>query len=112
MKDTIQILKDIWKDRLLLFSLSTKDFQRKYSGTFFGIFWAIAQPLLTIIVYWVAFQYGFKSPDVDAIPYAVWFICGIVPWLYVTESFSSASNCFIEYNYLIKKVKFNVVIIT
>ena len=61
MKDTIQILKDIWKDRLLLFSLSTKDFQRKYSGTFFGIFWAIAQPLLTIIVYWVAFQYGFKK---------------------------------------------------
>ena len=111
MKDTIQILKDIWKDRLLLFSLSTKDFQRKYSGTFFGIFWAIVQPLLTIIVYWVAFQYGFKSPDVDAIPYAVWFICGIVPWLYVTESFSSASNCFIEYNYLIKKVKFNVVIL-
>ena len=111
MKDTIQILKDIWKDRLLLFSLSTKDFQRKYSGTFFGIFWAIAQPLLTIIVYWVAFQYGFKSPDVDAIPYAVWFICGIVPWLYVTESFSSASNCFIEYNYLIKKEKFNVVIL-
>ena len=84
MKYTVQVLKDIWKDRFLLFSLSTKDFQRKYSGTFFGSFWAIVQPLLTIVVYWVAFQYGFKSPDVDGIPYVVWFICGIVPWLYVT----------------------------
>ena len=92
MKYSIQILKDIWKDRRLLLSLSTKDFHRKYSGTFFGIFWAVAQPLLTIVVYWVAFQYGFKSADVDGIPYAVWFICGIVPWLFVAESFSSASN--------------------
>lgn len=111
MKYTVHVLKDIWKDRLLLFSLSTKDFQRKYSGTFFGSFWAIVQPLLTIVVYWIAFQYGFKSPDVNGVPYVVWFICGIVPWLYVTESISTASNCFVEYNYLIKKVKFNVVIL-
>lgn len=102
---------NIWGDRGLLLSLSLQDFKRKYSGTFFGFFWAVAQPLLTIIVYWVAFQYGFKSSDVEGVPYAVWFISGIVPWLFVTEAFSSASNCFIEYNYLIKKVKFNVAIL-
>ena len=102
------IVSNIWKDKRLLFSLSIKDFQKKFSGTYFGVFWAIAQPLLTIIVYWVAFQYGFHSSDVDGVPYVVWFICGIVPWLFVTEAFSSASNSFIEYSYLIKKVKFNI----
>ena len=66
--------------------------------------WAIAQPLLTILVYWFAFQYGFHSSDVEGTPYVVWFMCGIVPWLFVTEAVSSASNSFIEYNYLIKKV--------
>lgn len=106
-----RIISDIWKDRNLLISLSGKDFQRKFSGTFFGAFWAIAQPLLTIIVYWVAFQYGFHSSDVDGMPYVVWFICGIVPWLFVTEAFSTASNSFIEYSYLIKKVKFNITIL-
>ncbi len=105
---TGRIIGDIFKDRRLLMSLSYKDFQRKFTGTYFGLFWAIAQPLLTIIVYWVAFQYGFRSGDVSGIPYVVWFICGIVPWLFVMEAFSSASNSFIEYNYLIKKVKFNV----
>ena len=102
------VIFDIWKDRRLLISLSIKDFQRKFSGTYFGIFWAVAQPMLTIIVYWVAFQYGFRSGDVDGIPYVVWFMCGIVPWLFVTEAFSSASNSFVEYSYLIKKVKFNI----
>lgn len=102
------VIKDIWKDKSLLIALSVKDFQRKFSGTYFGIFWAITQPLLTIIVYWIAFQYGFHSNDVNGIPYVVWFICGIVPWLFVTEAFSSASSSFIEYSYLIKKVKFNI----
>lgn len=103
----VKVIDDIWKDRQLLFSLSLKDFQRKFTGTYFGIFWAIAQPLLTIIVYWVAFEYGFKSGPIDGVPYVVWFMCGIVPWLFVMEAFSSASNSFIEYSYLIKKVKFN-----
>ena len=103
----VKVVDDIWKDRQLLVSLSLKDFQRKFSGTYFGIFWAIAQPLLTIIVYWVAFQYGFRSGPIDGVPYVVWFMCGIVPWLFVSEAFSSASNSFIEYSYLIKKVKFN-----
>lgn len=103
----IKVIDDIWKDKALLISLSLKDFQRKFSGTYFGIFWAIAQPLLTIIVYWVAFQYGFRSGPVQNIPYVVWFMCGMVPWLFVSEAFSTASNSFIEYSYLIKKVKFN-----
>lgn len=108
IQQTCKIVEDIWKDKRLLISLSTKDFQRKFSGTYFGIFWAIAQPFLTIVVYWVAFQYGFKSSDVNGVPYVIWFICGIVPWLFVSEAFSSASNSFIEYNYLIKKVRFNI----
>lgn len=101
------VIYDIWKDRQLLISLSLKDFQRKFSGTYFGIFWAMVQPLLTIIVYWAAFQYGFRSEPVNGVPYVIWFICGMVPWLFVSEAFSTASNSFIEYSYLIKKVKFN-----
>ena len=106
-----RLVSDIWNDRRLMGSLSVKDFQRKFSGTYFGMVWAIAQPLLTILVYWFAFQYGFHSSDVEGTPYVVWFMCGIVPWLFVTEAVSSASNSFIEYNYLIKKVKFNVSIL-
>lgn len=102
------LMNNIWTDRRLLYSLSKKDFERKFSGTYFGIVWAFVQPFLTIIVYWFVFQFGFRSGDVGNIPYILWFICGIVPWLYISESFSIASNSFIEYSYLIKKVKFNI----
>lgn len=103
----MNVVDGIWKDRQLLLELTYKDFQRKFSGTYLGIFWALAQPALTIVVYCIAFQYGFKSGPINGTPYVVWFVCGIVPWLFVTEAFSTASNCFVEYSYLIKKVKFN-----
>ena len=66
-----RLVSDIWNDRRLMGSLSVKDFQRKFSGTYFGMVWAIAQPLLTILVYWFAFQYRFHSSDVEGTPYVV-----------------------------------------
>ncbi|MBQ4122792.1 ABC transporter permease, partial [bacterium] len=102
------LLSDIWSDKRLLTQLAYKDFVRRFSGTYFGVLWSIIQPLLTIIVYYLVFQYGFRSGDVGEIPFIFWFICGIVPWLFISEAFSSASNSFLDYSYLIKKVKFNI----
>lgn len=103
-----QLITEIYADRRLLFDLSTKDMQRRFSGTYFGMVWGILQPLMTMIVYWAVFQFGFRSGDVGQIPYVLWFISGIVVWLYISEAFTYASNSFLEYSYLIQKVKFNV----
>ena len=70
--------------------------------------WGLLQPLMTIIVYWAVFQFGFRSGDVGETPFVLWFITGIICWLFISEAFSFASNSLLEYNYLIQKVKFNV----
>ena len=106
-RETAEVFRNIFQDRKLLLSLAGEDFRRKFSGTYFGAFWAVAQPVLTIVVYWIAFEYGFRSGTTSNVPFVVWFVCGIVPWLYIQEAFSMASNSFLEYSYLIKKVKFN-----
>lgn len=103
-----QLCREIFSDRRLLIDLSQKDVKRRFSGTYFGMIWGIVQPLLTIIVYWFVFQFGFRSGDVGEIPFVLWFICGIVIWLYIAEAFSCASYSFLEYSYLIQKVKFNI----
>lgn len=102
------LVKEIAGDRRLLFDLSLKDVQKRFSGTYFGIVWGILQPLLTIMIYWAVFQFGFRSGDVGEVPYVLWFIAGIVVWLFISEAFAYASNSFLEYNYLIQKVKFNI----
>lgn len=98
----------IYHDRRLLMNLSVQDFKRRFAGSYFGVLWGFVNPLLTMIVYWMVFQFGFRSGNADGFPYVLWFSCGISVWLFFSEAFSLASNSFLEYGYLVKKVVFNI----
>lgn len=45
----------------LIYNLAKNDFKKKFKGSYFGIFWAFANPLITILLYWFVFQIGFRS---------------------------------------------------
>lgn len=108
VKKIYGLVRDIYHDRRLLISLSWQDFKRRFAGSYFGTVWGFVNPFLTMIVYWVVFQFGFRSGDVGEIPFVLWFMCGIVAWLFFSEAFTAASNSFLEYSYLVKKVVFNI----
>lgn len=102
------ILNTIYKDRRLLWNLTLQDFKRRFAGSYLGMLWGFVNPLFTMVVYWIVFQYGFGSSPVNGHPFIVWFMCGMVPWLFFSEGFSTACNSFLEYSYLVKKVVFNI----
>lgn len=108
IKKIYSLVHDIWVDRRLLITLSWHDFKRRFAGSYFGMSWGFINPLLTITIYWIVFQFGFRSGDVGETPFLLWFMCGIVAWLFISEAFSLASNSFLEYSYLVKKVVFNI----
>lgn len=108
LKKLINLAQDIWHDRRLLKSLTIKDFLRRFAGSYFGIVWGFVTPLVTILIYWMVFQFGFRSGNVDDIPFVLWFICGMIVWLFYSEALSLSSNSFLEYSYLVKKVVFNI----
>ncbi|NOJ71313.1 ABC transporter permease [Paenibacillus alvei] len=109
MKSFVRFLIDTFKMRRLIFSMAKKDFTSKYVGSYFGLIWALVNPIITIAVYWFVFEKGLRatSPLEDA-PFIIWFIVGIIPWLFFSESWSSATNSMFEYSYLVKKVVFRV----
>lgn len=96
----------------LLWDLAKNDFKTKYAGSYFGIIWAFVQPIITILVYWLVFQYGLRigSPNDDQ-PYVLWFVTGIIPWFFFAEALNSGANCLREYDYLVKKVIFPIKIL-
>lgn len=96
------------ENRRMFAYLAKNDFKMKYAGSIFGIVWAFIQPLTTILIYWFVFQVGFRSTDVNGTPFVLWLMAGLVPWFFFSESVMSASNCFAEYSYLVKKVVFNI----
>lgn len=109
MRSFFRFLVDTFKMRGLIFSLAKKDFTSKYVGSYFGLIWAMVIPIVTISVYWFVFEKGLRatSPMPDT-PFIIWFIVGIIPWLFFSESWNSATNSMFEYSYLVKKVVFRV----
>lgn len=103
------MLKHLRSNLELLWDLAKNDFKTKYAGSYLGMIWAFVQPVITILVYWLVFQYGLRmgSPN-DEQPYTLWFITGMVPWFFFSEALNSGANCLREYDYLVKKVIFPI----
>lgn len=108
----MRIIKDILKNIKLIWNLSLDDFSTKYSGAYLGVFWAFVQPIVTTMIYVFVFQIGFKAAPLDnGYPYVLWLIAGIIPWFFFGEAIMNATNCFLEYSYLVKKVVFPISIL-
>lgn len=99
---------DIVHNRKLLWELTKKELKKRYLGSYLGILWAFIQPTITVIIFWIVFQIGFKSMPVENFPFILWLICGLFPWFFLSEALNSATNSIIANSYLVKKVVFRV----
>lgn len=107
----INFIKGIYKDKNMILQLAKNDFKAKYTNSMLGAVWAFITPLITILVLWFVFQVGFRSTPVNNIPFILWYIPAFLSWNFFTEAISSASNSLLEYNYLVKKIRFRVSIL-
>lgn len=104
----MSIFKNILKSKRLTVYLAKNDMKNRFAGSYLGVFWAFVQPIITIVLYWFVFQIGLRSGDVGDTPFVLWLMAGLIPWFFFQEAVMNATNSFIEYNYLVKKVVFNI----
>lgn len=101
-------LKDVYRSRRLILDLANKDFKSRYAASYLGIIWAFVQPIVTVLIYILVFQVGFKQGLGREVPFALWLTIGIVPYLFFQEALLSATNSLLEFSYLVKKVVFKI----
>lgn len=89
-------------------SLAIGDFKSRFSGSYLGVFWGIIQPFSTILLFWFVFQVGFRSQPIENVPFILWLSAGMIPWNYFYDSWFGGTNSFTGYNYIVKKVVFDV----
>lgn len=104
----IDFFKQIVKERRLLISFAKRDFTFKYLGSYLGVIWAFIHPTIMILIYWFVFQVGFRSMPIGDIPFILWLLTGMVPWLFFSESVSGATTSIIDNAHLVKKVVFPI----
>jgi len=99
-------LLDIYVKRAIIYELAKRDFQQQYMGSYLGFLWSFLQPLIFILILYMVFQFGFRAGSTTDIPFAVYLISGIIPWMYFSGNLGVTSNVLREYAYLIHNLEF------
>ena len=105
---------ELYQSRHLIWKLAKNDFKKRYAGSYLGAVWAMVQPVVTVVMYYIVFDVimGSGRPTSNAdIPYVLFLTAGLVPWFYFSEALTNGTYSMLEYNYLVKKVVFKISIL-
>ena len=98
-------LGEISAYRELLYFLVWRDVKVRYKQTALGVAWAVLQPLLTVVVFTVFFN-RVGGIQVEKVPYALFALGGMVPWLFFANGVTIASASVVTNVNLVTKVFF------
>ena len=110
---TVGILGELRDFAPQIMQMAWVDIQKEYKGAIFNWLWAIARPLIYLLVYWFVLRFGLKAnamagKDIDLFP---WLVAGLVAWFFCSDVISAGMGSIKKYSYLVTKMKFPVVAI-
>jgi len=96
---------ELWRYRELLGFLVWRDLKVRYKQTVLGAAWALLQPLAQMLIFTV-FLGRVVAPPREGIPYSLYVLTGLVPWICFANAITSATNSVVANQNLITKVYF------
>jgi len=91
--------KDLW------FFLVKRDIKVLYAQTILGFAWAILNPLVQIIIFSIIFG-RVAQLDTGGVPYFLFSTVAIIPWTYMSDAASSASQSLVGGSGMLGKIYF------
>jgi lipopolysaccharide transport system permease protein/teichoic acid transport system permease protein len=104
-------LSDVYQMRSLIFELTKRDFKQHYIGSFLGLFWAFLEPLITMLIMWFIFTYGFKARVGGDVPFVAYLFTGMVPFTLFQSAVGEGAGIIRSYAFLVQKMNFKASIL-
>jgi ABC-type polysaccharide/polyol phosphate export permease len=110
MLKAVENIQVLYKYRVLIQNLISRELKARYRGTVLGFLWSFINPLLLMIIYTIVFGFiiGPRDPNFGGSPvvYALFLFCGVLPWSWFSSSSIESANILMIQGNLIKKVLF------
>jgi ABC-2 type transport system permease protein len=89
--------------RELIRNLVVKDLKLKYRGSALGFIWSLANPLIMLAVYWMAFTYilGMRRPG-----FVFFLMLGLLAWSFFAGTTSMSAGSVADNGGLLRSVRF------
>lgn len=95
-----------WRQILLL---AQTELRKTYKGALLGIGWALVKPLLTLFVYWFAFEFGIRAGgSTGGVSRFTFMLVGFVPWFFMSDAILMGSKSIRANKQYVVKMKFPV----
>lgn len=107
---TLGIIRELGDFGPQIMRMAWVDIQKEYKGAIFNWLWAIARPLIYLLVYWFVLRFGLKAntmagKGIDLFP---WLVAGLVAWFFCCDMLNAGMTSIKKYSYLVTKMKFPV----
>jgi len=102
-----EIFNEIRKNRWLTYQLFKRDFFAMYKQSFFGVFWALIIPLVSVGTFIILNQSGvFTIGDIN-VPYPIYAVLGMAFWQLFSTGLIASSNSLVKAGSMIVKINFS-----
>lgn len=98
-------LKELQRYRDLFYFLVWRDIKVLYAQTILGFSWAILNPAVQIVVFSIIFGRVAKV-GTDGFPYVLFSTVAIIPWTYMSDAMTAASQSLVSGKQLLGKIYF------
>lgn len=98
-------LDEVWRYRDLLTLLIWRDLSARYRQSIVGYGWAIIKPIVSVLIFTFVFGGLAKLPS-DDVPYALFTLAALVPWLYFSTALAGVSTSVTSGGHMLTKVYF------
>lgn len=108
----LEVMGSLWRHRILIGQLVKREVVGRYRGSFLGVFWALANPLLMLVIYTFVFGVVFRSrwsssgASGGAMEFAVVMFAGLLIHGLIAECIQRAPNAVVGQPNFVKKVVF------
>jgi lipopolysaccharide transport system permease protein len=97
--------KELKQYRDLFYFLVWRDIKVLYAQTVLGFAWAILNPAVQIVIFSIIFG-RVANVDTGGVPYVLFSTVAIIPWTYMSDAMTSASQSLVQGKQLLGKIYF------
>lgn len=101
----LQFVKNLYRYRELLATLTISGIRARYRQTIIGIGWAVVQPLALMLIVVLVFSKIARFPS-EGVPYALFAYAGLLPWTLHATAINTAVSSLTANVSLLRKVYF------
>jgi lipopolysaccharide transport system permease protein len=92
----------------LVFDFSRREIEKKYRGSYLGLFWVFLSPFLMLAIYTFVYSYVLqvKLAGMDRLDFVLWMYAGLTVFFFFSDVVTTSPSCIRSFPNYVKRVIF------